>query len=371
MGRIEFFGTGANAVTEVSSAQTIAVVRTPVSAATFGIAAVATAVVPTEITASSKGYLVAAGAVPTAFGDNLNISMTQTSATSTVDANGNNLTLSVSALAQSGTTGVAGTVTGIDTGVTVTGDLVGLTATLTSVRGSGTNGLGLEELAGLTVVVDATELTNMTSVNVSGAGTVSIDASTIATAGKLTTINLSGMTAFADLNALGQEIGLVGTTANTVGGYKNLSTSTVTLSDTTAETVTLGGAKDTVVTGSTIVVKDTITGFKLVASAADPLAADADRSDVLSIAGGTNVLDATNSVKITVTGSTIEAALLQAASAKAADGTDRENVVFHFGGDTYFYQDAGTAGLTDDDFLVRMTGTLNLDLLLTSGVIIV
>jgi hypothetical protein len=187
------------------------------------------------------------------------------------------------------------------------------------------------------------------------------------------------MTAFADLNDKGQEVASNGTT---VGGYNNLSTSTVTLNGNIAETVILGGAKDLVVTGlnaasatgSSIGRVDTITGFTVVADAANPLVADATRSDVLDLgaAGGTAFIGGVggNAAKMTVTGSTLEAALLQAAGLKNAADANVNNVVFHFGGDTYVYQDVGNDGLTDNDALVRMTGQLNLDLLLTSGVII-
>ena len=47
-----------------------------------------------------------------------------------------------------------------------------------------------------------------------------------------------------------------------------------------------------------------------------------------------------------------------------------DNVVFHFGGDTYVYVDTGTDGLTDNDILVKLTGTLDLDQLITTGVIV-
>jgi hypothetical protein len=120
---------------------------------------------------------------------------------------------------------------------------------------------------------------------------------------------------------------------------------------------------------------DTITGFQVVASAVNPLVADNARSDTLVLGDGQGAFIGGvggNAAKMTVTGSSLDAALLQAASLKAADGTTNvQNVVFGFGGDTYVYSDQGTEGLTDDDFLVKMSGSLNLDLLLTSGVIIV
>jgi len=186
------------------------------------------------------------------------------------------------------------------------------------------------------------------------------------------------MTAFSDVNALGQEV----SSGATPGGFNNLSTSFVTLNNNVAETVILGGARDTIVTGSTILAVDTITGFQLTASALNPLLADTDRSDVLNLGtttdGGAAFSGATggNAAKMVVTGATLEAALLQAASLKSAtDATvNVQNVVFHFGGDTYVFQDKATGGasvegLDDGDFLVRLTGLQNLDLLIGGSVL--
>ena len=368
MTQLDFRGAGAHTVTEVSSAQTVSVARTAAATAITGFAAATAAVVPTGITIASKGYVETVGAIATVFGDSLNVSMAQTSATSTVNASGNALNLSVAALAQSGTTGASTAVTGVNTSATVTGDLVSLNTALTSVRGSGTNGVGVESTAGLTVAVTTTNLENMTSITVSGSGTAIINAGTIAAVdAKLATINLSAMTALADQNTLGQEWD-----GTTVGLFSNKSTSTVTLNNNFAETVLLGGAKDTVATGSTITAVDTITGFQVVASAANPLVADAARSDVLNIGADTSTAwTVSNSATMTVAGSTLEAALLQAASLTFAGTTNAvNNVLFHFGGDTYAYQDLGTAGLSDDDVLVKLSGTLNLDLLLTGNTIV-
>jgi hypothetical protein len=391
--RIEFLGSTTNTVTEVSSSQALAAVRTPVSASSFGLSAVTAGVVVTNITASAKDYdangNTANGNVKI-FGDNLNIAMTHVAADATVVANGNALTLSVTALGDLSSAVSGASVTGISSKAILSGDVKSVAATLTSARGVGSvdapSALGEEEVAQLTIVLDSNgedtsgtrTLGSLETITVSGAGVVTIDARTDlstaldATAATLKTINLSGMTAFADLNAIGQEIGVIGSDQNAAGAYRNKSTSSVTLDNNVVETVVLGGAKDTVVTGSVYAKADTVSGFQLVASATDPLVADASRSDVLKIgASASTQLDATNSVKITVTGSTIEAALLQAASATNAAGTARENVVFNFGGDTYFFKDVGGNGLGDDDILVKMSGTLNLDLLLTSGVIIV
>jgi hypothetical protein len=241
----------------------------------------------------------------------------------------------------------------------VTGELTSINVALQSARGSGTVA-DVENVAGFVASVATNNLDDVTSITVTGSGTATITAGTIAAVdAKLTTINVSGMTAFADQNLLGDLQG---------GVFTNRSTTTITLNNNVAETVLLGGAKDTVVTGSTIVAMDTVTGFQVVADAASTLgAADLARSDVLKI--GVAFTEA-NAAKMTVTGSTLEAALLQAAGLKTAAGADVENVVFNFGGNTYAYVDTGADGLTDNDKLVQLSGTLNLDLLLQSGVII-
>ena len=376
---------GTNTLTEVASGQTVVMARTAAVTATTGFSETgATATVPTALSVASKGYILDSDAGvagnQTVFGDNLNVTLTNTSATSTVAANGNALTLGIAALAQSGTAGASTAIAGIGSGATVTGDLQSINATLTSARGSGTNGLGIESMAGFTVAVTSSNLQNVNSVKVSGAGVVSINAGTLgvpaqggsAPFAKLTSIDLSGMTALANQNNLGQEIGAGANNSGTVGGFENLSTASVTLNANIAETVNLGGARDTVVTGSTLAALDTITGFQVTASAADPLVADANRSDVLDLGtlGGT-AFSASNAAKMVTTAATLQAAVLQASALKAADGTTNvQNVVFHFGGNTYVYSDQGTEGLTDGDFLVALSGTLNLDLLITSGVII-
>lgn len=70
------------------------------------------------------------------WGENLKVTLTGTAAATAVTASANALSLGVTALAQTGTAGASSAVTGISTVATVTGDLKGLDATLTSVRGS-------------------------------------------------------------------------------------------------------------------------------------------------------------------------------------------------------------------------------------------
>jgi hypothetical protein len=404
MTRFEFLAAGTNTVTEVQSVDRLVAVHTPAALASFGIPEVGTRVAPSNITASSLGYLVDSNPTlageQTTFGENLDITMTHVAENATVVALGNALTLTVGALGivVGGTATTPTDVAELNSQVTVTGDIQTLNATLTSARGSGTRsdapattGLGNEAIAKLVVGTptidnpattgagaDEGSLDNLTSIVVSGSGEVTINAGQIAAlVAKLTTINLSGMTAFTDVNALGQEV----SSGGTAGGFNNLSTSSVTLNNNVAETVILGGARDTVITGSVLGAVDTITGFTLVASALNPLLADTDRSDKLDLGtttdGGTEFSGAAggNAAKMVVTGSSLEAAVLQAASLKAANGTTNvQNVVFHFGGDTYVFQDKATGGtsvegLDTGDFLVRLTGLQNLDLLVGGSVL--
>jgi hypothetical protein len=144
-----------------------------------------------------------------------------------------------------------------------------------------------------------------------------------------------------------------------------LSTSAVNLNTLVSETVILGGAKDTVTTVSTVANPDTITGFQLVAAApaTSPVTNDALRSDKLILTGITGAF-----AKFVPTATTFAGALTEAG---AAAGT---NLVFAFGGDTYVYVDSATAGaytavagLDDGDVLVKLTGLVDLDLLIATG----
>jgi hypothetical protein len=354
---LRFLASG-SAVTEVGSGQAVTLARTAAATATTGFSETgATVANPSAITVSSKGFILDNDATvagrQSVFGDNLGVTLTNTAAATSVVANGGVLTLGVAAL------GTSATVTGNSTVATVTGELTGINVALQSARGS-TTAAATENMAGFVASVVTDNLDNVSSITVTGTGTASINAGTIAAVdAKLTTISVSGMTAFADQDILGQQTG---------GVFTNLSTTTITLNNNVAETVLLGGAKDTVVTGSVYAKADTVTGFQLTASAADPLVVDLTRSDTLKIGVG---FTATNAAKMTTTATTIEAALLQAAGLKTAAGADVENVVFHFGGNTYAYVDTGANGLTDNDQLVQLSGTLNLDLLLQTGVIIV
>ena len=260
-----------------------------------------------------------------------------------------------------------------DTTLTTTfaGDLKAITASLNSTAmTSATTGLktGADALA--KVVVDLDDGTNLTlnaltNVTVTGAGVVVIDASEGAAvgtvSGKLTSIDLSGMTSWTNLNNAGDQV--TGSANNdTTYGYKNLSTSLVTLNDLVSETVKLGGGDDTVVTNSTYAKMDTIEGFQLVATVASSTTVDAAKSDALDISGLVGIVQGIKAVTIAAGTADLDAALLQVAGASNSTGVI-DNAVFTFGGNTYFYQDINSDGLTSNDVLVKFTGELNLALL--------
>ena len=241
-----------------------------------------------------------------------------------------------------------------------TSDIQGLVVNLASARGTAAATAATEFQATFnagTIINTAAineHLEALSSVKVNGAGVFTINTGTVTAAlAKLTSIDVSGMIATANLDATGVE-------ADTT----NASTTSITLNDLVKETLTLGGARDTIATDSTVAAMDTITGFQLTASTASALVADTTRSDVL------NLTTATAFLKFTSTSATTFAGMLTEAGAAATAGAvAMDNVVFHFGGDTYVYVDTGTDGLTDNDILVKLTGTLDLDQLITTGVI--
>jgi len=163
---------------------------------------------------------------------------------------------------------------------------------------------------------------------------------------------LSGMTDFEGLDAEGDPEGAGGT-------YENKAVASITLNDAVAETVKLGGALDTVTTGSTYEFMDSIEGFALVATADEDDDADViddDLSDVIDITGDdyTFVADDT------------EYASLDAALLTVAEDADAISV-FHAEGNTYLYVNDGTAGLDDADILLELVGVYDLDQLVNAA----
>jgi hypothetical protein len=298
----------------------------------------------TALTATAADYVAGASAVPTVYGGSLDV--VSKSDANALEVNGTSATVAVTSTGGSSTTSIAADVT------LTTTDVGSLTVNLTSARGAGANVVTEYKAAfDAGTIVDAavgvgnTHLESLASVTVTGTGGFSINTGTVVkTLADLTTIDVSGMSTMLALDSAGEA------TAT------NVSTTAITLNTNVAESVLLGGARDTIDTDSTVANPDTITGFTLTPDATTPTNLDTARSDVLDIDTG-NVRTFT---KFTTTATTYAGALTDAGANGGAYN------VFAFGGDTYVYIDQGTAGLDDADLLVKLVGTYDLDLLISA-----
>ena len=255
--------------------------------------------------------------------------------------------------------------------VVLAGQMETATVVLSSARGTTTNAAA-EYMSTFTITTDPTTgndaMQGLKSIVVAGSGVVVIDAADDAntgsdsTAANLKVINLAGMTDFEDLDVDGDP------TSDT---YTNLSTSTLTLNKLVAETVTLGGALDTVITNSTPDEMDSIVGFSLVATAIttdeDDLV-DYKTSDVIDIPG-TDYSTADNDADGSAGSSTTfvkdetayvskDAGLLELAK------TANKAAVFHAEGNTYIFINDADTELDSDDTVIELVGTYDLDQLI-------
>lgn len=319
----------------------------------------ATSFMPTSSATSASGlkataddYKQGASIVPTVYGEALDVAVSGNSTVALTLA-GSAATVGVTA------TGAATAAKSIAPTVTLgaaASDLVSLTVNLNSARGTSTNAAS-EYMASFDAgtIVDASatawnqHLEALSSLTVTGAGVFTVNNGT---ANKelvsLTTIDVSGMEAFSNLD-----------TDGTLTDNVNRSTSSITLNSKVSEVVNLGGAKDTVVTGSSVATMDVVIGFQLSASATSATTVDTDRSDVLDLPGS-----------LTFVAFETDATTLSGALTDAGAETDA-NLVFNFGGDTYVYSDRGSvqgytavAGFDDGDYVVRLVGNYDVDLLI-------
>lgn len=340
------FGQG-GFVANVSDAQTVVLARNA-------------NVTGTDLSATHKDYVAATATAAAVYAGTLKVTVQETGSDVTLGAGTADVAVRAAA-----TTGSVAT--------TLAGDVQNLNVALTSANGATTAGAatGVESIASVTIDLDtdaaagtAMTLDGLKTLVVTGAGQAVIDASNGATStaspsGKLTTIDVSGMTAMVNVNDAGDQVtGATGT--DTTYGYQNLSTTTITANDAVAETIKLGGALDTVNTNSTYAKMDTISGFQLAAKSSDATAVDAAKSDFLNVAGTVTFK------AITVTATSLSGALLEAAASKTAGGVDQDAVVFTLGGDTYVYIDRAADGsatannaFDNADLLVKLVGTFD------------
>lgn len=301
-----------------------------------------------SLTATAAGYIAkgASGATATTYAGTLNVTDTVDASTLTARADTVNLTVAASAT-EAAPANVGATLTGdVKTAVvTLTnsvdtdaddGSVLHTNVASVSITTATSAGAGSNALVGNTAVA---KLANLASLTLSGNGSatvVNVDGT------KLVTV---------DAGALG------GTYAVTADGHTK-GDATVgldyTSTNTAAETIKLGTGVDVIkLNASSYAATDTVTGLNLVLQNATTLTAG---SDHLTVAG------ATTASKVTTTQTDIDLALKDFAAAHSS-----ETVVFAFGGNTYVYHDAGTAGSVDAaDVLVKLTGTVNLDALIVS-----
>ena len=355
-----FTTTGANTIEEVDGQTLTLTGVVAVAAADAGYTGAVTGSRGDSLKATAAGYDAdgnAANGNQPIYGGDLNVVVAgSTGGTNAVavalDLFGNTATVSVSPqVAASVDEGYA------TPDVTLTGDVVNANVSLLSYDYKGTT-FGTT----LTIAVDSNgesangtqTLKALETITVTGAGTVSIDTTTSIAAEDvvLTTIDLSGMRALANVDADGD----LAFDAGQGTTFDNDSTSSITLDDDVAETVILGGAQDTIVTKSKLDFSDVIEGLELNATAEDAETVDADTSDIIDFTlSGTLYADDTEYANLNI-------ALLAVADLEVSS-SEKNEVVFHAEGNTYIYRDTGTNGLTADDVLVTVVGTYDLDLI--------
>ncbi|HQS62960.1 MAG TPA: hypothetical protein PKV65_06220 [Acidovorax defluvii] len=235
---------------------------------------------------------------------------------------------------------VAGLVAG-DVGVTLNGDVKTASVSLTNGVNNAKAELATEDtIASVSVTASASVLKAMTTLTLTGNGeavVTNFDGSALVTV---------------DASALGGTYALGADKGDTTIGLDFWSTSSK------SETVKLGSGIDWVgLQNSTVKNMDTVTGLNLVDNAdVTGKQIDFDLSDVL-------VVNAATFEKVTTAATSLNLALIDLAASSS-----KNEVVFTFGGDTYIYADNGTdANFVDDvDVLVKVTGTADLDLLVSS-----
>lgn len=285
-----------------------------------------------DLEAVAAGFVAATATVASTYAGTLDI-------TAVGDANGGDViasaeTVNLSVVAQEG---------GSDVDTVLTGDAKSVSVTLTN---------SVDDLdAPATDVLATVDITTFDGWN----GVFDkLTTLTLAGNGQATVVNVEGV-ALATVNAAALDS--VDFNGDAITGLTYTTTN-----ESVAETVTLGDGLDVIqigdasAIGSSFLNMDTITGLNLVDDGSG--AVDAALSDSIQVFNGT-VGAVTGFAKTTVAGATLDLALVNAAA--SADG---DALVFAFGGNTFIYVDNDANDLVSDtDILVKLTGTVDLDLL--------
>ena len=323
------FATGTNTVDHAAATQTIVALG--------------------DLTATAAGY--DSSTTPVTYAGTLNVTA-QAAATPAAQAIIVNAdTANVKVAAASGTNAAAAASQDTFTGTkfaTITGDV----KTLNIVTANGVDKADLtsaaakaDTLSVAKVTVDGTHLTALTTLTLSGNGSVSVDNG----AGvKLATI---------DASALGGTLAYGANAGNVTGGLTFIGNTSI------AESIKLGAGHDDITVNSTYAKMDTITGFDAVQESAT---AGNSVVDFLTFGGvtldGASAAGITKMALNTATDTTLALAFVHAATVSNAATGAAQVVQFQFGGDTYLFKDGSTnAGLLDNnDLAVKLAGQVDL-----------
>ena len=318
-----------------------------------------------NITAQATNYIAngsaaaaTAGLTATQYGGALTINASGSS--KTVTALSDSVTLNVSNIPDSsliGTNAVAAST------ITLTGDAKTATINLISATNYA-KGPTSDIISTVTLTPADTgfasaysAMGNLTSVVLKGVGAVTLNNSDLNTANNPvnpTTVNTLAGSKLVTIDASG--LGGTKGTYDTANVGKPLGGLTYTGNVFLAETVTLGAGQDSLTFNSTYDKMDTIIGFRLVGN--PDLSYNTTFSD--DVAQDTGAV----AVKTGLTATTLSGVLTQVAALGGATSTYAE-VVFQFGGDTYYFKEssASDTALSNDDIVVKFVGLYDLDLL--------
>ena len=290
-----------------------------------------------SLTASSTGYEATDGDVDTVYGGNLAVTLTGGTSVLTTKKTGASSVLTLNA--EKATVTVAATSNGSITGTSIKGDLETLVVNMSNSKTTSANAL-----ASTTITVTATENEALTSVDLNGTGSVTINTSAAAEdAIVLATIDASGLG--------GTTLYSNGLASSTVGSITGGLTFTGNIH--IAETVSLGSGTDSVTVNSNYEYLDTISGADFVKETSTAKST----TDVIVFGGLT--LDGTTEDEITELELTSGATSLALAFVEAAaSGTD--TVFFAYDGDTYLFKDGGNSTLDGADLAVKIVGIIDL-----------
>ena len=288
-----------------------------------------------NLTAVSTGYKIDSGAdadfLTDAYGGNLNITAT---GNGTVKSYADTLTLAVKAGAAAGAA------------TTLQGDVKTANITLTN-GGNITNG---DQLSSVSITTTAAPTDSTLGLDGFPAqNNWALTSLTLAGNGSATVINTNGKLATVDASALGGTLAFGANAGNITGGLNYTGSATV------AETIKLGAGADTITVASTYDKLDTIDGFDAKKETANL------KSVTDTIVFGGTTLDGTaagQAIKVTLSANatTVDLAFVEAAAADAVNGSV---AFFQFGGNTYLFQNQGTAALEAGDLAVKIVGTVD------------